>query len=145
MKYFFTMVWMFLMLLTAKAEPADGINNRLLETFKRVYPEAKNIVWVEEPADYIVHFNISGIRHMMFFDKDGNLIESTRYYGKENLSLKIVWMLKRKYSDAEIYGVTEVSDNTETVYFIKLETATQWKTVQSDQTGNLTLTESLNK
>jgi len=139
------MVCLFLMLLTVHTEPADGINTRLLEAFNSVYPQAKNVVWAEETTDYIVHFNISGIRHVMFFDKEGNLLQLTRYYGKEDLPVKITWMLKKSYADTEVYGVTEVSDNTETVYFIKLETATKWKTVLVDQSGNLRLTESLNK
>ena len=54
-------------------------------------------------------------------------------------------MLKQKFPSQDVYGVTEITSPTDITYFIKLEGANSWTTVQVDNDGNALVIEKYNK
>jgi hypothetical protein len=121
------------------------VNDKVLKSFKQTFPNAENVSWQSREEKYVAQFQQNGIRTIVNYDLDGNILEATRYYTEENLPINIVWKLKKKFSSAKIYGVTEVTTNETINYFIKLEDETTWTTVKADTEGNSEVVEKYKK
>jgi hypothetical protein len=108
------------------------INEKLVQTFRQTYPDAVDINWLEYPETYTVSFKEGGERSIIIFNKDGTFLRATRYYDERYLPYYIVAAIHGKYPAKKIYGVTEVSTPDNIVYYIKLEDAKTWMTIQVD-------------
>lgn len=124
---------------------SNTVNDKVLKSFKQTFPNAENVSWQSSAEKYVAQFKQNGIRTIVNYDFEGNILEATRYYTEENLPINIVWKLKRKYPSTKIYGVTEVTTNETINYFVKLEDETTWTTVKSDTEGNSEIIEKYNK
>ncbi|HLY70484.1 MAG TPA: hypothetical protein VKR53_12200 [Puia sp.] len=124
---------------------ANTVNDKVLKSFKETFPNAQNVNWQSSAEKYVAQFQQNGIRTIVNYDFDGNILEATRYYTEENLPINIVWKLKKKYPSAKIYGVTEVTTNETINFYIKLEGETTWTTVKTDTEGNAEMVEKYNK
>jgi hypothetical protein len=122
-----------------------SVNEKVLKTFKETFPAAEQVKWQEFTDNYIVNFVEQGIRDRITYDKDGNVISATRYYGQENLPVNILCKLKKKYPNAKVFGVTEVENDAGIEYYIKLEGNADWTTVKSDIVGNTEVVERYKK
>jgi hypothetical protein len=123
----------------------NTVNDKVLKAFKQTFPNAENVSWQSSEEKYVAQFRQNGIRTIVNYDFDGNILEATRYYTEENLPINIVWKLKKKYPSSKVYGVTEVTTNETVNYFVKLEDETTWTTVQTDTEGNAEVVEKYNK
>jgi hypothetical protein len=123
----------------------SGINEKLVLSFNKTFPQAENVVWQEFSDRYMVHFEEENIRAIVNYDKDGNFLNSTRYYKAENLPLHILYKIIKKYPGKKIFGVTEITNEDSIDYFIKMEDDTNWITVKSDVTGSFQLVEKYKK
>jgi hypothetical protein len=122
-----------------------SVNEKVLKSFKETFPTAEEVKWQEFSDNYIVNFVEGGVRNRINYDKDGNLLSATRYYGQENLPVNILCKIKKKYPDAKVFGVTELETEASVEYYIKLEDETNWITVKSDMVGNTAVVEKYKK
>jgi hypothetical protein len=120
-------------------------NEKVLKNFNLTFPRADSIVWYESETDYGVYFINDGIKCRMWYDLEGNVKKSIRYYGEEKLPPMIIGNLQRKYPDMKVFGVTELSTPEEFTYQIVLEGDRHWVNVNSDAVGNLKTIKKLNK
>jgi hypothetical protein len=127
------------------AGPNSTISEKLLQAFRQTFPEAKQVKWVEEPQGYSVSFRQNDILTKVEYDKDANFVSSLRYYTEKNLPVTVLCQLQKKYAGKTIFGVTELSTETTTDYFIKLVDDHNWYTVRSDSDGNMQLVEKYKK
>jgi hypothetical protein len=127
------------------ASPDYSISDKLLKTFKQTFPDAQQVVWSEQGEKYTVNFKQNDILTKVEYDKDGNFINSLRYYTEKNLPVTILCRLQKKYADKTVFGVTEVSTESNVQYFIKLEDATSWTTVRADIDGGMQVVEKYKK
>ena len=121
------------------------INQKVLQSFRAVFAEAKHIKWTEYPDHYYVSFMQNDILVKASYDKDGNLLNSMRYYKEQRLPLNILYKVKRAYPTKTVDIVTEVSDNDGTVYFVQLKDDKGWTVIKSDESGNFEETDRINK
>ena len=63
----------------------------------------------------------------------------------QNLPLNIYNSLKKEYSKKELYGVTEVAEEAEVTYFVKIQDEKSWITVKIDPSGISTVCEKYRK
>jgi hypothetical protein len=124
---------------------SNTVNEKVLKSFKETFPNAQNVNWQSSAEKYVAQFQQNGIRTIVNYDFEGNILEATRYYTEDNLPINIIWKLKKKYPSSKIYGVTEVTTNETINYFIKLEDETTWTTVKTDTEGNSEIIEKYNK
>lgn len=122
-----------------------SINEKLLKSFKRTFPNAQEVKWIEQQDKYTVNFKEDGILNKIDYDKDGNFLSSIRYYSEKNLPVNILVKLQKKYPTKKIFGVTEMNNDSNLEYYIKLEDEKSWMTVKSDSDANLQVTEKYNK
>jgi ABC-type glycerol-3-phosphate transport system substrate-binding protein len=120
-------------------------NEKLVQAFREAYPNAVQVSWVEYPESYIVYFQLEAVKANIIFGKEGTFIRATRYYKEEYLPYYLVAAIQEKYPSKKIYGVTEVSTTAMIAYFIKLEDAKTWTTIQVDSEGNIKVLEKLKK
>jgi hypothetical protein len=122
-----------------------NISEKLLNAFKRTFPDAQQVKWAEQEDKYMVNFKQDGILTKVEYDKDGNFLNSLRYYTEKNLPVSIQCNIQKKYTDAKVFGVTELTTENSVEYYIKLETPNSWITVRSDADGNMQVTEKYKK
>jgi hypothetical protein len=121
------------------------VNQKVMQSFKNTFPLAENVQWLEAADNYTVHFELNGIRSVVDYDKDGNYIKSVRYYLENNLPIKILYKIRKKYADKNIFGVTEICTENSTDYFIKLSDDKYWITVKLSDGGQMEIVEKYKK
>ena len=121
------------------------ISDKMLQTFKQTFPDAQQVVWSEQGDKYTVNFRQGDILTKVEYDKDGNFLNSLRYYSEKNLPVTILCRLQKRYSDKKIFGVTEMATDSSVEYYIKLEGENDWITVRSNIDGNMQVVEKYKK
>lgn len=124
---------------------AKEVNEKVLKAFKETFPFAEQVNWEEFSDRYMVHFQEGNIRTIVNYDKDGNYIDSKRYYGEENLPVSILYKIRKKYADKKVFGVTEISTESTIDYYVKMEDKTNWVTVKCDASGAMEVVEKYEK
>jgi hypothetical protein len=125
---------------------ADGnISDKLLQAFNKTFPDAQQVKWAETEDKYMVNFKQGDILTKVEYDKEGNFLNSLRYYSEKNLPVNILCRLQKKYSDKKVFGVTEITSDTNVEYYIKLEDAQNWITVKSNVDGAMQVVERYKK
>lgn len=117
------------------------ISDKLLKAFKQTFPDALQVKWAERDDKYMVNFKQGDVLTKIEYDKDGNFLNSLRYYKEKNLPVNILCRLQKKYTYMKIFGVTELTTDSAVEYYIKLEDETSWITVRSNADGNMQVIE----
>lgn len=131
-------------LITAASFAFDP-NTKVLNAFAQTFKTAENVKWQDVDGNYSVSFIYSGTRSRITYDKDGNILGSTRYYEPSQLPLNIFTKLKKDNPSKELYGVTEVTVGEEMVYFVKMFDKKHWFTLKVDASGDSQLYEKFKK
>jgi len=119
------------------AGPRPEINQRVLSSFTQTFSYAEDVVWQEDNHLYQANFWQGGINIRARYDDQGNLLETIRYYFEKQLPPVVLAKVKKKYSGKSIFGITEISSDENTTYYITLQDEKNWYTVKSDIYGNL--------
>ncbi len=126
------------------ATPID-VDAKIEKKFNETFPKAEKVVWYESDHNYEVLFLNGAVKCRMIYNKEGQVIKTTRYYKEDGLCPFILANLKTKYSGKKIFGITEVNNETGIRYYIILEDDKKWYHVNADGAGNMTLDKKLNK
>ena len=124
----------FLLILSASSF-AIMPNDKVLRSFNSTFVNAHQVKWFDHADSYEVSFVQKDIRSNVKYDHDGNFISSTRYYKAQDLPTSILCKLNKKYAGKNIYGVTEITNNEEVNYYVKLEDAKVWMTIKVSANG----------
>ena len=124
---------------------AAEVNEKVLKSFRETFPKAEQVNWQEFTDNYVVNFTSIGIRERITYDKDGNFVSATRYYTEEHLPANVLCKLRKKYPGQKVFGVTEMTSDTSSEYYIKLEDSANWTTVKSDNSGVMEVVEKYKK
>ena len=141
-KVFITAISILILGLTMQAAE---VNEKVLKSFKETFPKAEQVNWQEFTDNYVVNFTSVGIRERITYNTDGNFISATRYYLQENLPANIICKLKKKYPNQKVYGVTEITTDSNVEYYVKLEDEANWTTIKSDNSGIMEVVEKYKK
>jgi hypothetical protein len=79
------------------------------------------------------------------FDREGNLLATSRYITDSELPLNVITRMMKKYPDQKIHCVVEYDANGGTTYVITLESKTHWTILKAESNGNLTRMKRLTK
>ncbi len=121
------------------------VNDKVLKSFNKTFATAEEVRWHEANDHYTVSFKHSGIRTTVNYDKSGNMVSTIRYYLPELLPLNVLSKLTREYSNATLFGVTEIGAGNNVVYVVKIEEKKNWSTVKIDNSGNMEVIERYRK
>ncbi len=124
---------------------AAAPTEKVLSSFNKSFPEAKNVSWSEDESSYVVYFSKGMEQCRLWYSKDGDILKSIRYYTKELLNPFIQSRIEAKYAGLSIHDIVEVNSEEGIEYFITLEDDKKWYRVKSDATGQLHLEKKLVK
>ena len=134
-KIFFIAATMLLSVTLVKADP----NQKLVNSFKQAFPDATNVQWNDTETGYLVSFRQTGTLTKIKYDKEGNFVNSLRYYQEKDLPVKILMAVRKKYEGKTVFGVTEFTNNDGVTYQLTLKDDKKWYVVNASTDGDLTL------
>jgi hypothetical protein len=134
------------MLSTTSISAADKVSEKVLRVFKQAFPDADNPSWFSYDNYYMVYFKSSEeCSCRIFYDPEGKILKTQRYYSAAELSPFIKSKVNEKYPGKKITGVTEINSDEELVYHIILQDDKKILYLKSDAKGELNVEEKLNK
>jgi uncharacterized protein YxeA len=95
--------------------------NKAVVAFNTVFKNAENAHWNKSAENYSVTFESKDVTSTIYYDNDGNITGSRRYYSEDRLPLNILLKIKAKYPARQIIQVTEVMEDDSILYGIRLE------------------------
>jgi hypothetical protein len=122
------------------AEP----NKKVLDAFQRTFTVNK-VSWLTMGELHEACFDQNSVRVRVLYDKEGNLLQSIRYYDGKTLPILLQEKIARQYQGKTIFGVTEVNSGDQTVYNIVLEDEREFLHVSSDNSGQMHMDKRFNK
>ena len=126
---------------------SPDVSAKILKTFHTHFPEVANPSIYQNGDTYVVTFksrdnNSSG---RMFYDKDGNLLETIRYYKEDELSPFIRSKIASKYKNNSIFMVTDVENESEHFYQVILQNTNNMLVVHVNNDGSMHLEKKFKK
>ncbi len=122
-----------------------GVNEKVLEAFNKTFSDARDVSWAETATSYEVSFKQHEIQLKVNYDKEGNIINTLRYYSEEHLPLMVISKIKTRFADKTIFGVTEISSEEGTYYHVVLEDDKSWVEVKADVFGSISVQKRMRK
>lgn len=114
-----------------------GVDEKVLAAFNKTFQQAKDVTWTESGDNYQVKFTQNDIASRVYYDREGNILKTFRYYEEQGLPLLILSKIKSKFSDCKIHGVVEISSEIGTYYYITIHNSTHWMEIKSDSYGSM--------
>ena len=122
-----------------------GVNEKVLAAFNQTFTDAKEVVWTEANNAFEASFKQHQIQMRVYYDRDGEIVRTLRYYGEEHLPLMVLSKIKTKYSDKKIFGVTEEASQDGIIFHVVLEDEKSWLHINSDVYGSISQTKKMKK
>lgn len=116
------------------AEPV--VNEKAQRTFVTIFKDADNVTWSHTGNHYEAFFDNDGIKTRVTIDTKGNLLQTIRYYGENNLPANVLYAIKNDYKGKEVYGVTEVTNKNGTHYRVVLKDSKHYTHINANQAGD---------
>lgn len=127
------------------ANSPSAVNEKVLKAFKETFTAAEQIKWNEDNNSYSVRFVQEDIRYIVYYDKDGVITNSMRFYEPVKLPMNILKAISQRYSDKTAFGVTEITAGDEIAYFVRMEDANHYYTIRFSAFGESYRYEKLKK
>jgi hypothetical protein len=120
-------------------------NQKVIESFKRLCPEAKNVQWSDQGDYYVVHFIKDQETVKIWYNQEAEVVQTIRYYKKDLLPPFLKARVEKKFPGKNIFGITEIVSEGGVQYEIILEDEKKWYHLVSDGYGNMSVTKKLYK
>ncbi len=130
---------------TAPAFATDSLDTKMVEKFTVNNPKAENIKWSDNEGRKEVYYTNADVTCHIWFDANGQVIKTRRYYSEKDLAPFLKARINEEFPGKKIFGITENSDARSLNYVITLQDETNWITVKSTATGEMTVTTTLQK
>ncbi|MEZ2441902.1 hypothetical protein QFZ51_000952 [Chitinophaga sp. W3I9] len=122
------------------------VNKRINSTFNESFNGATDVKWyTDDNRTFTAKFTMSNTKVTAFFKEDGTLLATSRYLQAEQLPLKVLSKLNKKYSNTSVYCVVEYASSDNVVYFVTLEGTDTWTVVKTDADANMKVYSRLKK
>lgn len=122
------LVWALLLTLgvsSAFANNADGVSDKVINSFKKDFAEARDIQW-EKSKEYIkATFSLNDQVMFAYYSEDGKMLAVSRNLTSGQLPMNLLTDVKKNYSNYWITQLFEIASNSENSYYITLENENQ--------------------
>ncbi|MFT3703661.1 MAG: hypothetical protein QM802_14960 [Agriterribacter sp.] len=136
---------MFVVVATCAFAKTTDVSERVLRAFRETFTTAQKVTWHENQDSYSVRFYQGSIRYIVYYNKEGSIINSMRFYMADQLPVNILKEIKRHYSKRTTLGVTEITSGEDVAYFVRMEDDNHWYTIKFDASGDAMEYEKLKK
>jgi hypothetical protein len=107
----------------------NDIPSHAYRHFAKNYPQAEQTIWSKQSGGYQVRFNASGTLCQANYDRFGNFLHGIRYLEAGQIDGQLLRRLKREFPGFDPDIVSEVNNESRTVYVITLKNAFSMKSV----------------
>lgn len=111
--------------------------------FKHEFAGAESVIWGEDGEFFKAKFKLNGFEITAFFNEKGELVGSFRSLEYKQLPMGIISSVNKKFANAEILDVYEISNENGTSYRITLLSEGKKFRFRSDASGYITDKEKL--
>lgn len=125
--------------LNAAAATAKPVNDKAQKTFDLLFKDADNVKWSDAGNNYEAFFDSEGIKTRVTIDAKGNLLQTIRYYGENNLPANVLYNVKNDYKGKAVFGVTEVTNKNGVNYRIVLKDDKYYTHINANNSGDTEL------
>ena len=103
------------------ANDAEGVSDKVTQSFKREFASAKDVQW-EKSRDFVkVTFKLNDQVMFGYYNEVGEMIALTRNITSVQLPINLLADIKKNYSQYWITDLFEIAMNNETDYYITVE------------------------
>ena len=127
----------------SRATAAPG--EQLLSLFNRTLPDAQYTRWTEDKDHYMVSFTRNESLCRIWYDRSGMLVYSLKYGQENDLPLRVLQAVKKRYPNRQIDGLIEITRNNAVSYEITLSDDRKWYVVNATSYGDVSLKYTLKK
>lgn len=113
------------------------VSPKALKTFNEVFTDAKDVQWSTTANYNEAHFSSDAVTTRVMIDNSGKLVRTIRYYQAAKLPSNILYKVKEKYNDKEIFGITEITNESGVAYHIVVRDDKYIYNVDADNNGNI--------
>ena len=121
------------------------VTEKVLKAFHETFADAENISWYEANDRYSVRFSQAEVKYIVYYDKNGKITGSMRFYEPSLLPVNILSELKKYNPGKSLFGVTEITSGENVDYYIKAEDSKYLYTIKADSYGHSEIYETLRK
>jgi hypothetical protein len=93
----------------------------VFKKFKETFPQAQNIKWYDGSSYYEVSFIDKNVPERVYYDKDGKIFRTIRYYDETKLNPFILQRIKEKFRNKFINSITEIQEDSDLLYQVILQ------------------------
>lgn len=112
-------------------------DQQVLELFKKEFVAAENVSWSRQENYDKATFVLAGRRAIAYFNAAGELEGCVRDIFFDQLPLSVMTAVDKKFTNAEIIDVREVSNSEGTSYRIRLTSKNKKVSLKVDAVGNI--------
>ena len=143
-----TLVLTTLMFLTIAsfAKDAKDVSTKVKASFEKIFSAAYDIKWERSNKSYLATFKMDGQNVSALYNEEGELKRSSRSLSLSHLPLKVLTALQERYEGYDIDNtVSEVFENNETNYYIKVENRKHKIILVADASGSFMVEDKVKK
>lgn len=120
---------------------------KILKIFHRDFPNIKSQMIYHIGESYMVYFKNEeeDVAYRIYYNNDGNLLQTIKYYSAESLAPFIRSKVNAKYKNKIISSVTDITNDSEHFYQIVLEDGKSWIYLKVDDNGSMQVEKKLKK
>lgn len=112
------------------ANHPSTVNEKVLKAFKETFTSAEQVRWNEDNNSYSVRFVQDEIRYIVYYDADGTITSSMRFYEPAKLPMNILKAISQHYANKTAFGVTEITAGEEVAYFVRMQDEKNYYTIK---------------
>jgi hypothetical protein len=127
------------------AKEGPGIGEEVLTSFNKEFAGAQSVEWKVLDNYVKATFVLGDHRTVAYFDTNGELQGSIRALFYNQLPLRVMTAVDKKYADADVLDISEINNSNGTSYRITLEAQQKTYRIRVDVDGNITDTEKVKK
>ena len=113
----------------AKLTGESGVNSKVLKSFHRNFKMEAPVQWSTDEQYYLAYFVKEGVQHRVTYHKNGKMVQTMKIYSAKHLNNDVRSQIEEAYDGYDITGVTELSLNSDIVYFVNIESRRKVKQV----------------
>ena len=125
--------------LSATTAKADPVSEKVQSKFVKLFSNVVDVSWSNAGKNYDAFFVLDNIKTRATFDSKGNLIQTIRYFGGEELPENVLKAIKSEYKGKEIHGATEVINKYGSNYRIVLKDSKYYTHINANSEGETQL------
>ena len=115
------------------------VSENIKKSFSREFTNANQVTWswLSETGIYKAAFTFNGKEVNAYFDRDGEIIGTSRYISKQQMPLIVAQELEKQYKDYVVRTIIEHSAKDQTNYYITIEGSNAAAMIKATPSGSL--------